>query len=157
MKRLNKDGTEIFAKLSIHLNPNRKVEDGQWVADYFERNAKAANYTAYGKTPGEAFANSPLSAGIRKRIHYFCEIRVPKNYQEFLDRGGEVCNYPYIQAWGKHMGSFDYYIEAQIEEAREDNAPPTACYKSGGVWTTVEGILSEPVRHLIKKTAKQFM
>lgn len=38
-------------------------------------------------------------------------------------------NYPYIRAWGKKLGSFDYYIRAQIERARETNAPDDALYE----------------------------
>ena len=43
--------------------------------------------------------------------------------------------YPFIRAWGKMLGSFDYYIEMQKKDAAEDGAPADACYKdSNGSW-----------------------
>jgi hypothetical protein len=36
--------------------------------------------------------------------------------------------YNYITAWGRMMGSYDYYILQQIEKAKQDNAPSDACY-----------------------------
>jgi hypothetical protein len=36
--------------------------------------------------------------------------------------------YNYITAWGRMMGSYDYYILQQIEKAKQDNAPSNACY-----------------------------
>ena len=48
-------------------------------------------------------------------------------------------DYLYIRAWGRMMGSFDYYIEHQVAEARADGAPQTAIYKdTDGSWHTYE-------------------
>lgn len=40
-----------------------------------------------------------------------------------------VVDYPYIRAWGGHMGSSRDYIERQVERARETHAPPDAIYE----------------------------
>lgn len=34
--------------------------------------------------------------------------------------------YPWIVAWGRYLGSFDYFITAELERARADSAPRTA-------------------------------
>lgn len=50
-------------------------------------------------------------------------------------------DYIYIRAWHRMTGSFDYYIEAQVEKARADKAPETAVYFSryeGNRWITLE-------------------
>jgi hypothetical protein len=46
--------------------------------------------------------------------------------------------YPYIQAWGKYMGSQEYYILDQMKKAEKDGAPNDAYYKSSetGTWVT---------------------
>jgi hypothetical protein len=47
--------------------------------------------------------------------------------------------YPFIVAWGNRLGSFQYYIDGEIERAIEDNAPERAIYKSGdGTWRTID-------------------
>jgi hypothetical protein len=47
--------------------------------------------------------------------------------------------YPFIVAWGYRLGSFQYYIDGEIEKAIEDNAPERAIYKSGsGEWRTID-------------------
>jgi hypothetical protein len=50
--------------------------------------------------------------------------------------------YPFIQAWGARMGSFKYYIDGQVEEAKKDKAPATAIYKSHdtGKWRTIDDV-----------------
>ena len=37
-------------------------------------------------------------------------------------------DYPYLRAWCKMMGSYDYYLQAQLEKARKDKAPEDAIY-----------------------------
>lgn len=37
-------------------------------------------------------------------------------------------DYPFIRAWGRVMGSQRTYIEEQVAQAREDNAPEDAIY-----------------------------
>ncbi len=49
-----------------------------------------------------------------------------------------VLNYIYIQAWGRMMQSYPYYITDQIKLARADNAPVTAIYKREGKWRCIE-------------------
>lgn len=37
--------------------------------------------------------------------------------------------YPYIYAWGTHLGSFEYYKRAEAEVARADGAPSDVIYR----------------------------
>lgn len=37
--------------------------------------------------------------------------------------------YPYIWAWGRNMGSFSYYMEAESEEATADGAPSNVIHR----------------------------
>ena len=48
-------------------------------------------------------------------------------------------DYPYIRAWGRHMGSNLSYIADQVSEARKDKAPEDATFKSAdtGEWHTM--------------------
>ena len=45
-------------------------------------------------------------------------------------------DYPCIKAWDRMMGSYDYHIGRNIEQARLDGAPQDAIYKDGndGHW-----------------------
>ena len=50
-------------------------------------------------------------------------------------------DYIYIRAWHRMTGSFDYYIEAQVDKARADKAPETAVYydrHDRKRWVTIE-------------------
>lgn len=49
-------------------------------------------------------------------------------------------SYPAIIAWSKMLGSFDCYIEAQVRQAQEDNAPADAIFRTDGHWWTVRDI-----------------
>lgn len=50
-------------------------------------------------------------------------------------------DYKTVRAWGKIMGSFDYYIQERIVEAKKDNAPANATYKNDdGTWNTTDNI-----------------
>lgn len=56
--------------------------------------------------------------------------------------------YPWIVAWGRMLGSYPYYIDQQVAQARHDGAPNTAIYKdSTGTWQTTDDITSELTRH----------
>ena len=46
-------------------------------------------------------------------------------------------NYPAIRLWGKHLGSFQSYIEQQVKLAEKDEAPATSLYKGGDGWITL--------------------
>jgi len=37
--------------------------------------------------------------------------------------------YPYIWAWGKYMGSFEYYMVAECEVAKADGAPANVFHR----------------------------
>jgi uncharacterized membrane protein len=65
-------------------------------------------------------------------------------------------DYIYIKAWGRMMGSYDYYITGEVEKARQENAPPTAVYKSHeGVWRTYEDIERSDTKALITNLVKE--
>jgi len=60
-------------------------------------------------------------------------------------------DYPYIRAWGRHMGSNLSYIADQVSEARKDKAPEDATFKSAdtGEWHTMrdfKGTISLDIR-----------
>lgn len=46
--------------------------------------------------------------------------------------------YKHIAAWGKLLGSKQYYINAEQRAAAEQNAPLTAIYKHNGRWITID-------------------
>jgi hypothetical protein len=50
-------------------------------------------------------------------------------------------DYPYIEAWGKLMHSYPYYIAGEKERARADKAPQDALYKDDQMhWVTLSEI-----------------
>jgi hypothetical protein len=55
--------------------------------------------------------------------------------------------YPYIVACGNRLGSFQYYIDGEIDRAIEDKAPERAIYKSGsGEWRTIDDVSNASVK-----------
>jgi len=48
--------------------------------------------------------------------------------------------YPYLYHWGKMMGSFDYYINDQIEKAKKLNAPKNTIYFTKDVPVTFDEV-----------------
>jgi hypothetical protein len=60
--------------------------------------------------------------------------------------------YPYIRAWGHYMGSMSHYIQDQLRQAAEENAPQNAIYKQGdGKWLTVDGIEDIALQDYLEK------
>lgn len=52
-----------------------------------------------------------------------------------------MSKYRHIAAWGRLLGSYNYFIELQQALAEEEGAPETACYKNReGVWVTFENL-----------------
>jgi hypothetical protein len=51
------------------------------------------------------------------------------------------------------MGSYAYYVEMQIAEARRENAPYNAIYKSGGKWITTDDITAGATKDHLKTLA----
>jgi len=45
-----------------------------------------------------------------------------------------MSDYLYIRAWGSMLGSHEYYIKNQVEQAREDKAPQDVIYKRDKDW-----------------------
>lgn len=58
-------------------------------------------------------------------------------------------DYKYIRAWGAYMGSFDYYVNDQVAQARKDNAPEDAIYCRDGKWATFSGVKNEDLKAMI--------
>lgn len=42
-------------------------------------------------------------------------------------------DYKYLRAWCRMMGSYPYYVEAELEAARRDKAPNDVVYRSSGM------------------------
>jgi hypothetical protein len=56
-------------------------------------------------------------------------------------------DYPYIRAWGRMIGSYNSYIQLQVEQARQDGAPDDAIHKKDdGSWSTTDEITSSTTR-----------
>jgi hypothetical protein len=65
-------------------------------------------------------------------------------------------DYPYIRAWGRFTGSRSYYIEEQVDKARETKAPQNAIYYDANRkrWHTVEEIALTENRQEIEAIVK---
>jgi hypothetical protein len=73
-----------------------------------------------------------------------------------------LVKYKYIVAWGRYMGSMDYYILDQIELAETDKAPVDAIYRRSELansvtarWQTVDGIQDLVLRREIIEMAEK--
>ena len=55
--------------------------------------------------------------------------------------------YKALKAWGKMMGSHQYYIDSQIKEAIEDKAPSDAIFKADGEWRRASEIVSSETKY----------
>jgi hypothetical protein len=56
-------------------------------------------------------------------------------------------DYPFIRAWGRLMGSYNYYIRDQVQQARDDHAPANAVYRrEDGTWATTDDITPATTR-----------
>lgn len=65
-------------------------------------------------------------------------------------------DYLYIRAWGKMLGSFPAYIEREVENARQSNAPRTAIYqRQDGSWATFGTVNSGDTRDTVQRIVKQ--
>lgn len=48
-------------------------------------------------------------------------------------------DYPFIRYHARRLGSFQYYIDEQIDKARGEGAPQTATYRqAAGGWATID-------------------
>lgn len=63
--------------------------------------------------------------------------------------------YPAIVAWGRMMGSMDYYIDSQVLLAAKENAPENATFKGDGEWRTVNTIASPETKLMIENYLKK--
>lgn len=65
-------------------------------------------------------------------------------------------DYLYIRAWGRSLGSFQNYIDNELEKARADNAPQNAIYRDNeGRWHTFDNISSEVTKSAIKERVEE--
>lgn len=95
---------------------------------------------------------------IRFEGHYFtvhpdhnCNMKL-KPYDE------KAVKYPYIEAWGKMLGSFSSYIDLQITLARKYKAPENAIYQeTDGTWSTVDDIQAGITRKTVEKICKEIL
>lgn len=64
--------------------------------------------------------------------------------------------YPFIDIWGRMLGSQAYYIADEKARAKADNAPQTAIYKrQDGSWATVNDISSAHTKHQVEQLARE--
>jgi len=55
-------------------------------------------------------------------------------------------DYPFIKILGHRLGSYQYYIQSQIEEATREDAPMHAIYRSEDGWKTMEDIKNNDMK-----------
>ena len=56
-------------------------------------------------------------------------------------------DYPFVRAWGRLMGSHQYYIDDQVELARQEQAPANATHRrDDGTWATTDEIVRAHTR-----------
>ena len=67
----------------------------------------------------------------------------------------EPHDYKHIRAWGKMMGSFEYYIMGEQEKAAADNAPLDAIYKREDGWHTYSSVTREDTRQRMDSFLRQ--
>lgn len=82
-------------------------------------------------------------------------------------------DYLYVRAWCRMMGSYDYYVRQQVQQARADGAPERAIYKDvpsaslgmesgtltdapGGHWKTLDDVERADVRARIEKIVEDW-
>lgn len=57
--------------------------------------------------------------------------------------------FPYILAWGRMLGSRDYYIANELIEAQQDNAPKDALYqREDSTWSRAENLAADALEML---------
>ena len=60
-----------------------------------------------------------------------------------------AAKYLCLVRWCRSLGSYDYYIQQQLEQAVKDDAPTTAIYERDGVWHVAEDIADPILRERI--------
>jgi len=63
-------------------------------------------------------------------------------------------DYSIIKAWNTHTQSSNYWILAQSELARKENAPENAIYKREGVWRTLDQCTNKELVKRVKEYAR---
>ena len=60
--------------------------------------------------------------------------------------------YQFVVAWGRFLGSMNYYIQGQVDKARAEKAPERAIYRQDdGTWATIDQVRSPLTRDTIIK------
>ena len=65
-------------------------------------------------------------------------------------------DYPYIRAWGRLLGSMEYYIDDQIALARKEGAPADATFRSDFGWHTVDELRDEYRKEELHRWVKDY-
>lgn len=71
-------------------------------------------------------------------------------------------DYPLIRVWCHIMGSAPYYVEDELDRAREDKAPQNAIYQKTDmdtgkrVWTTADEVTSPSNKPILDKAWKEW-
>lgn len=64
--------------------------------------------------------------------------------------------YLYIRAFGKILGSFQGYIEMEVDKAQREKAPQNAIFRrQNGSWATFDDIQYEDVRKRVQAIVDQ--
>ena len=58
--------------------------------------------------------------------------------------------YHYIVAWGLLMMSLGYYVSAQVEKARREDAPDDAIYKAEKKWVCFSAVECDHTRNQVE-------
>ena len=61
--------------------------------------------------------------------------------------------YHHIRAWGKLLGSYEYYIKDQQGWAAFENAPQNAIYRGDDKWVTVDDLTNKQLRDIVNSRA----
>lgn len=58
-------------------------------------------------------------------------------------------DHPFVYAWCKKMGSYNYYIQAQLDLAKKEKAPANAIFRrDNGTWATTDGFTDYAINEL---------
>lgn len=70
--------------------------------------------------------------------------------------------YVFIRLWGALMGSYDYYVQDEIQRARETDAPEDAIYERSGIggvrtgeWARFSEIENESTKRQLREIAER--
>lgn len=124
--------TELYALIKLHPSGEEEILRSGQNKDALEKDAQERNFSSIQNT------------GVgRDDLHVV-------TYKRQSD-------YPYIRAWGRYCGSYQYYIDSQVELANREGAPEDAIYKASmtGRWVRFGEITSLDARNSIRFILKE--